>query len=384
MSHKPLREHAALHGHVDAGAFPERVIEPHDFVADTEAFVDVRIPRSKGKASYSFIGPGVSQNDDQFINLTVPHGFNVGAATLPHGVINNPHLHFTAEVFICTRGSFRFDIGEHGGQSIDVNAGTVFSVPTWVFRAFENTGVDDGWLFAVLGGDDTGGIIWAPHILSEAAETGMYLGQDYSLLDETAGDDVSDAIQPLTAEALAGRVARYTDAELGGRAVSPDDLDWSRKALLSSVVPGHETAVAPVIGHGLSQDRTHKSPITNPHSFSLEWLEVAPGASTGLHRHGHSQATFLIDGQWQIECEVDGDLEITSPAEGSIVSVPENAWRNLKNLGSAPAHAVVVCGSDAPTRVEWVPEIVEAARGAGWAVDASGYLAPAELLGGRP
>ena len=384
MSHKPLREQAALDGHVDAGAFSKRVIEPHDFVADTEAFVDVRIPRSKGKASYSFIGPGVSQNDDQFINLTVPHGFNVGAATLPHGVINNPHLHFTAEVFICTRGSFRFDIGEHGGQSIDVNAGTVFSVPTWVFRAFENTGVDDGWLFAVLGGDDTGGIIWAPHILSEAAETGMYLGQNYSLLDETAGDDVSDAIQPLTAEALAGRVARYTDAELGARAVSPDDLDWSRKALLSSAVPGHETAVAPVIGHGLSQDRTHRSPITNPHSFSLEWLEVAAGASTGLHRHGHSQATFLIGGQWQIECEVDGDLEIATPAEGSIVSVPENAWRNFTNIGSAPARAVVVCGSDAPTRVEWAPEIAEAARGAGWAVDASGYLAPTELLGGRP
>ena len=32
--------------------FARRVIEPTDFVADTEAFVDVRLPRSAGKASY--------------------------------------------------------------------------------------------------------------------------------------------------------------------------------------------------------------------------------------------------------------------------------------------------------------------------------------------
>jgi len=81
-----------------------RVIEPEDFVADTEAFVDVRIERSKGKASYSFVGPGVSQNADQHISIAEPHGFNVGAATMPHGVYNNAHLHYTPEVFICYPG----------------------------------------------------------------------------------------------------------------------------------------------------------------------------------------------------------------------------------------------------------------------------------------
>lgn len=388
MSHNPLHDSPASNGYVGAGVLADRIIEPTDFVADTEAFVDIRIPRSKGKASYSFIGPGVSQNEDQTINLMVPHGFNVGAATLPHGVINNPHLHFTAEVFVCTRGSFRFDIGEHGGQSIDVEAGTVFSVPTWVFRAFENTGPDDGWLFAVLGGDDTGGIIWAPHILAEAAETGMYLGADYSLLDETAGDDISRAVQPLSPDALAGRIAKYSDAELSAMAVAPSDLVWSPNALLSSVVPGHQTSIAPVIGHGISQARCHTSPITNPHGFSLEWLEVAPGESTGMHRHANSQATFLVEGQWQVDIAsgdsaADGPGETATPAEGSIASIPENTWRNFTNLGSTAARAVVVCGSDAPTRVEWAEEVVLAANNAGWGIDAAGYLAPVELIGGR-
>jgi len=318
------------------------------------------------------------------INLKVPHGFNVGAASMPHGVINNPHLHFTAEVFICTSGSYRFDIGEHGGQSIDVEPGTVFSIPTWVFRGFENTGPDDGWLFAVLGGDDTGGIIWAPHILSEAAATGMYLGTDGALLDVHAGDDVSGALAPFDSNDLAGRLATYTDEELQDRVVRSEQLCWSEHALLSSVLPNHRTALAPVIGHGMSQDRTHASPITNPHGFSLEWLEVAPGSSTGLHRHANTQATFLVHGEWRVEMDHDGHQESTEPAEGSVVSIPENAWRNFTNVGSTAARAVIVCGSDAPTRIEWAPSIIAEAAAAGVAVDPAGYVGPSQLLGRRP
>ena len=157
---------------LDAAEFARRIIEPGAFVADRSAFVDVRLPRSAGKASYSLIGPGVSQNPDQVVNLPEAHGFHVGAASMGHGVVNNQHMHFTAEVFICARGSWRMRIGEHGQQTLDISEGTVFSVPTWVFRGFENTGPDDGWLYAVLGGDETGGIVWAPDVLAAAAETG--------------------------------------------------------------------------------------------------------------------------------------------------------------------------------------------------------------------
>jgi len=353
-------------------------------IGDTEAFIDVRIERSRGKASYSFIGPGVSQNSDQAINLTVPHGFNVGAAPMPHGVINNPHLHYTAEVFICTSGSFTFTIGEHGEQAIDVEAGTIFSVPTWVFRGFENTGPDDGWMFAVLGGDDTGGIIWAPHILEEAAETGLYLGADYSILDAEAGDDVSAAITPTPRSALDGKVATYTDAELAARSVSTDSLQWSSRALLSSVIDGHQSAVAPVIGFGMTQDRTHQSPIINAHGFSIEWLRVEPGSSTGSHRHDDTQVVFLVEGKWRVELDDDGVTHSATPAEGSIVSVPPGAWRDFVNTGSQAALAVVVNGSDSPTIIEWRGDLVARAAAAGWALDASGYIAPADLLRGRP
>ncbi len=378
-----------LNFNADRNPLAGRVIEPGAFVADTEAFIDVRIERSKGKASYSFIGPGVSQNVDQTINLTVPHGFNVGAASMPHGIINNPHLHYTAEVFICTNGSFQMHIGEHGEQTLDIEAGTIFSAPTWVFRGFENTGPDDGFMFVVLGGDDTGGIIWAPHILEEAAETGLYLAEDYSILDVNAGDDVSAAVTPTPRSELDGNVASYTDAELAARSIAPGELHWSDRALLSSVLDGHATAVAPVIGFGMTQDRTHRSPISNPHGFSVEWLRIEPGSSTGRHRHGDTQVLFLVEGDWSVEIdhtERDGagaQLD-SSPPVGSIVSVPDGAWRDFANVGSESALAVVVNGSDSPTRIEWAEDIARAASAAGFALDASGFVAPAGLIGGRP
>jgi quercetin dioxygenase-like cupin family protein len=365
---------------IDRDDFERRIIEPADFVADTEAFVDVRIARSRGKASYSFIGPGVSQNADQKINLTERHGFNVGAASMPSGVINNPHLHYTAEVFICTRGKWRMRLGIDGDQILDLQAGDVFSIPTWVFRGFENIGDDDGWIFAVLGDDDTGGVVWAPHILEEAAETGMYLDLSGALLDANAGDDIADIIRPLSAVDI--DVESYSDVELEARRVSFGDLDWSDSALLSSVV-GYSTRIAPVIGHGLTQRRRQSPPITNPHTFSLEWLEVAPGSSTGLHRHDHPQATFLVEGDFEVSVNLDSETLSSRPATGSVVSTPAGAWRDFANVGTSTARALLVCGTNEPTRIEWSPDIAEAARRAGFGIDRAGDIAPVAMLGAR-
>ena len=368
---------------VSQNELARRVIEPDDFIADTEAFVDVRIERSQGKASYSFIGPGVSQNADQKINLTIPHGFNVGAASMPSGVVNNPHLHYTAEVFICTRGNFRMDIGRNGEQSLDLGVGDVFAAPTWVFRGFTNTGPDDSWVFVVLGGDDTGGIIWSPDILREAAETGLHLAPDYSLIDASAGQDASGAVEPVGDADLAG-IDSYSDDELAAHLVSASDRNWSDRALLSSVLPGHRCEVASVLGHGMSEDRRHRAPIMTAQGFSVEWIRLEPGCSTGLHRLDESQVLLLAEGDWQISMNRGDDQLDAKPATGSVVSVPVGAWRNFSNVGSGPATAAVVCGTDSPNHIEWDHDIVAAARDAGWVRDAAGKVAPLALLpGGR-
>ncbi|MEM9201646.1 MAG: cupin domain-containing protein [Actinomycetota bacterium] len=358
-----------------------RIIEPSQFVADKSAFVDVKIERSVGKASYSFIGPGVSQNAAQSINLVEPHGFNVGAASMPHGVTNNPHLHYTVELFLCTSGEWRFEIGEHAEQTLTVRAGDVFSAPPWIFRGFTNTGPDDGWLFVVLGHDDTGGIIWAPSILEEAAQTGLYLGFDNSVIEAEDGAAPVGVIEPLTPEHLVD-VDSYSDDELAACVVGRQDLDWSARGLLSSFVDGLGGEIAPVVGHGMTQDRHHRAPITTPHGFSLEWLRVAPGERTGLHRHGDTQVVFFIEGAWEVVLG-DGDRndrECETAVENSMVSVPRGAWRDFVNVGEEPALAVVVNGSDAPTVIEWHAEVLAAAEAAGWGLDAAGTTAPTSLL----
>lgn len=368
---------------VQADEFARRVIQPSDFVADTEAFVDVRLPQSAGKASYSFIGPGVSQNDAQTVNLTELHGFQVGAASMGPGVVNNQHLHFTAEVLICTRGQWKVNIGEHAEQQLEIAPNTIFSAPNWVFRGFENIGNDDGWLFTVLGGDDTGGIIWAPDVLRDAAQTGLYLRADHSLLDAANGDLPDDVVLPLNAELLAG-VDTYSDAELAARTVRVEDLQWSENALLSSVLTGHDTALAPVIGYGLTEDRRHRTPISTPHGFSVEWLRVAPGSSTGVHRIDHSQVVLVGEGKWEVAVNRGNDAIIANPTEGSVVSIPASAWRNLKNVGAADAFALLICGSDQRAGIQWDSEIVDTAEELGWGHDAAGYLAPLALLGRPP
>ncbi|MEO0491919.1 MAG: cupin domain-containing protein [Actinomycetota bacterium] len=362
----------------ETSALRRRIIEPAEFVADTSAFVDVKIARSRGKASYSFIGPGVSQNADQTVNLVEPHGFNVGAASMPHGVTNNPHLHYTVELFLCTRGEWRFEIGEHGEQTLTVRAGDVFSAPPWIFRGFTNTGSDDGWLFVVLGEDDTGGIIWAPSILEQAAETGLYLGLDNAVI-EADGGAPDHVISPLTAEQL-DDVDSYTDAELAACLVGRDDLAWSSRALLSSFVDGLGGELAPVVGHGMTQDRHQRPPITTPHGFSVEWLRVAPGERTGAHRHDGTQVLFCVEGDWEVVLGDGDDRQCERPADGSVVSVPSGAWRDFVNVGSEPALAVVVNSSDCRNRLEWHRDVVDAAAAAGWGLDAAGATAPIALL----
>ena len=366
---------------LDAAEVRRRVIEPSEFVPDTEAFIDVRLPRSRGKASYSLIGGGVSQNSGQSVNLTEPHGFCIGAASMPHGTVNNPHLHYTAEVFICTRGRWRMTIGQRGEQTLEIGPGTVFSVPTWVFRGFENIGSDDGWLFTVLGGDDTGGIIWAPDVLRQAAETGLYLASDHTVLDRANGQSVDDAIVPLADDEFES-VDSYSNSQLRSRAIGLEALDWSRRSLLSSVLAGHASALAQVIGFGMSEDRRQSPAIWNPHGFSIEWLSVPAGSRVGLHRLDVSQVLLLSQGDWEISFNRGDATESTRPPPETVVSVPAGAWRDFANTGSGDATALVVCGGDERARIEWDPAIVYRARAAGWARDAGGYVAPLRLLAG--
>ena len=56
-------------------------------------------------------------------------------------------------------------------------------MPTNMFRAFENVGDEEGFIFVVLGGNDPGIVTWMPKVLERAKQTGMALLDDNSLID---------------------------------------------------------------------------------------------------------------------------------------------------------------------------------------------------------
>ena len=87
-----------------------RTIRRADLVAAENAFIDCRTPGSEKKLNYAIIGSGVSETD-QYVNLDEPHGFQLGGASMPPGVNNSLHLHFTAEVFIVVAGTYTFRWG---------------------------------------------------------------------------------------------------------------------------------------------------------------------------------------------------------------------------------------------------------------------------------
>ena len=351
----------------------------------TEAFIDYRIPGCAPKKNYALIGPGVSQNPNQPVSLREKHGFQVGGVAMPPGKINPPHMHFTAEVFICTQGDWELHWGFNPEVSkAAIGPGDIASMPTWIYRGFQNVGTNEGFMFTALGGNDTGGILWGPQTLQAAREQGVHLTEDYQIVDEQSGQKWDEGsmrrLQPMTQEEIS-RLRHWSPAQMKKRVVAYRDLDWSEKALLDAALPECGAQVAPVIGFGMSEDRDHLAPINNPHGFSLEWLKIPVGGKLSRHRLANKAVLSIYQGAVRVEIQDDVGEGVKISANGGsqgwdMYAMPADVWRSLHNDGDAEAVVLVMMPGDARKTIEWAPEAVAAAAQAGFAIDANGYVAP--------
>ena len=375
---------------VPAQELQRRTIRRTDWVACNSAFIDCRTPGSDRKSNYAFIGSGVSQNADQFINLEEKHGFNLGAAGMPNGITNNLHLHFTAEVFINFGGTFRIRWGVDGKQGEYVSTdGDVISVPTWIFRGFTNEGSDDGILLTVLGHDVTGGIIWGPSVLKQAESYGLHLTADNRLIDTVAGDEVPPdvpLIKPMPQRYI-DELTTYTPDEMRQRVIQPDDRRYSTRSFLCTGLPGGNAELSLGIGYGIAEDRRAVPRIHEPHAFNLAWLRATAGEGLLRHRHNETQVLIVKSGRWQVTVN-DGDAaETTVLGPQDALSVPAGSWRQVQLVEPGADAAtpgtgelLVVNSGDGRIRLEWAPEVIEAAFDAGWMLDPNGYLAPVAVM----
>ncbi len=353
-------------------------IRSSQFVSCNQAFVDCRTPGSDKKENYSFIGPGVSQSADQFVNLKERHGFNIGAAAMPKGCVNSLHTHFTAEVFYIYKGDWEFKWGNKGEHTAVLPEKAVFSPMTWMFRGFRNVGVDDGFIFTVLGGDETGGIIWHPDVLKEAATHGLFLSVDNQLLDTVENPDALNGVQlfePLTEDQMQQTMHQISPEEMKQRIVLFEDLVWSDEALLCSKIDEHQCSVAPVIGWGMSEDKNHVPPIYTPHTFSVEWLKIPVGNSVAMHRLAEHQVLKLHQGTLEVVLNTQDEGQVSNTIQSKdILSVPPHSWRTFKNVGNEDVCVMVVLEGDAPKHIEWSTEVIQQAQDQNYALDHCGYI----------
>jgi len=370
---------------VDTTEVDRRTIRKSDWVACNSAFIDCRTPGSDQKENFAFIGGGVSQNANQFINLTEEHGFNTGAAGMPNGISNNLHLHFTAEVFVNLGGEFRLRWGVDGkdGEYVSTD-GDIISVPTWIFRGFTNEGPDDGILYTFLGRDNTGGIIWGPSVLREAEGYGLYLTADNRLIDTVAGDAVPTdvpLISPMKQKYIDDLTA-YSVEDMRGRVIQPGDRVYSRNALLCNSLPGGGAELSLAIGYGMTEDRRQVPRIHEPHSFNLAWVRAAEDEGILRHRHDKTQAILVKSGRWEITLNGDPSSTVElGPSDA--LSVPAGAWRAFRCVEageSGTGELLVANAGDDRVYLEWAPEVVAAAHDADWTIDPNGYLAPVGVM----
>lgn len=298
---------------------------------------------------------------------------------MPHGITNNLHVHFTAEVFIVQSGEWTFRWGSDGENEVTGRKGDIVSVPTWIFRGFTNAGPDDGWLFTILGGDNTGGVIFHPEIIREAADYGLYISSENRLIDTSRGDAVppeSERIAPMPDEDVAS-LRDVPREEMMSRIVTADNRDF-RPAFIDQALPQGGAQIAPVIGYGLTQNREHAAPITNPHGFSAEWIRIEPGQSAGPFSVDEKMVIMMHEGRIRLDyAEGGASVEVNA---WDTYSVPGGVFRTLTAIGDEPVEALLVLSGDHRKRPVFAPEILDAAREAGLGLDASGFVAKAHLL----
>lgn len=308
-----------------------RIVRYDDLVPCRDAFIDTRSPGSDQKENFTIIGPGVAENPNQHVHISEAHGFNIGGARQPPRCLNSQHSHETVEVFYVHSGRWRFMTGEHGTDGeVFMGPGDLISIPTRLFRGFENVGEDAGFLWAVLGGDDAGHVTWAPYVFDMARDYGLVLLEDGTLIDTAKGESVPEGARPMP-ETTAAQVAALARADSAALAACVIPAGMARPPACHVGIPGVSDRL--LIG---------AAPIDWPHGFSVSEVALAPAARVPAHRLGVADVWFVADGT--VEIAIGEETALCGP--GDTITVPRGAARALANRSATAAKVVQVRGGD--------------------------------------
>ena len=315
------------------------------------AFVDTYTPGSDKKENFTVIGPGVAEHPDQHVHINEAHGFNIGGARQPPGCTNSQHSHETEEVFIVHSGqwAFRWGVECEDGEAV-LGPGDCISIPVNVFRGFENVGDGLGYLFAVLGGDDPGHVMWAPDVFDKASEYGLVLLENGNLVDTTKGESIPAGMKPMpktSAEQVAAHRRMNLEEMLDCVYLEKDQHQRAGSSLTDDVDGVSEYAM---IGPANPAEATPAGKMDWNHGFHVRRLDFAAGGSLPFHARHEEEVVYLHQGklcfQW------DGGELLMEP--GDVLTVPRQLMHGFSNPGDTAALVYVVRGGDAPMAASWL------------------------------
>jgi len=327
----------------------ERLVRYKDLRPCHTAFIDTRSPGSDKKENFTIIGPGVAENPDQHVHIKLEHGFNIGGARQPPHCLNSQHSHLTSEVFVVHTGTWAFRSGVDAKDAeIILNPGDIISLPTDVFRGFENIGQNKGFLFAVLGEDDPGRVLWAPQVFDLAKDHGLVLMEDGSLYDAHSSDSLPEGTLPMPRtgphEVAKHQVLGAND--LKGIITRARNFNWSNNTALS-VFEGIEEAA--LLGPANEAESIPESQLAWPHGFVMRALRMAPGSVIPDHGRQEEEVIFVQKGTFEVE--VDGKtLEMEA---GDTFTTPIGSKRAFSNSGSGNCIVYITRRGDQPEAADF-------------------------------
>ena len=289
-----------------------------DLVPSKLPFVEGKLEGHKNRKNYSIVGPGVAEDISQSVKISRPHSFNLGAVSAMPRNGSGLHSHTTAEVFIIFSGKWRFYWGNEGKDETILGAGDIISMPTNMFRGFENAGDQEGTMFVVLGGDDPGIITWLPSVLEKAKTTGMALLNDNTLIDLSKNNIPKDKtlLSPISSE----EIKKFDNYNLSE--IEKFICKFSKRTNYE-VKLNENFKITQMIGNHF-QNKTF-SPIINQNTgFNLSILKSKKGKIKNL-KFSKPTVMFSQIGSWQIQID---DFEVNLNAKDTI-SIPINSNINV-------------------------------------------------------
>ena len=296
-----------------------RLAKFEDLIPSTLPFVEGKLEGHKERKNYSIVGPGVAEDSKQFVKIAMPHSFNLGAVSALPKNGSGLHSHTTAEVFIIYSGKWRFYWGAEGKDETILSAGDIISMPTNMFRGFENAGNKEGLIFVVLGGDDPGIITWVPSVLEKAKQTGMALLNDNSLIDLSINDIPRDKslLKPISSEEIK-KFDNYKLNELEKYICKfSDRTNYENKI-------NENFNLIQILGDTF-QDKKFNPVINQNTGFNLSTLKAKKGKLENL-KFLKPTIMFSQKGSWQIKID---DFLMKVNARDTI-SIPINSQVNIE------------------------------------------------------